>query len=121
MSFLFDLYQQGQIDDARHAADRAHAKVTSTSDDVALLQRRVETLALTCQALWELLRERAQLTDEELLRKMHEIDARDGRQDGAMSRGIVKCPQCARPNGTNARRCIYCMSELPVAHVFAPD
>jgi hypothetical protein len=121
MSFLFDPYQQGQINDAADVAHRAHSKVASTRDDVSLLQRRVETLALTCQALWEQLRERTQLTDEQLLQKMHEIDLRDGRADGMMSRSIVKCPKCDRPNGTNARRCIYCMTDMPVSHVFAQE
>ena len=121
MSFLFDLYQQGQISDAADTAHRAHSKVASTRDDVTLLQRRVETLALTCQALWELLRERAQLTDSQLLDKMREIDMRDGRQDGAMSRSTTACPSCKRPNGSNARKCIYCSADMPVSHVFAQE
>jgi len=121
MSFLFDLYQQGQIADANDAARRAHSKVASTSDDLSLLRRRVETLALTSQALWELLRERAQLTDQQLLDKMREIDARDGRADGVISRSTANCPACARPNGSNVRKCIYCGGDMPVTHVFAQE
>jgi hypothetical protein len=82
------------------------------------LERRVNRLSLLCQAMWEMLRERAECTDDQLAAKVLEVDLRDGRNDSRIDTQISECPSCGR--NTNSRRstCVICGAELPRAHAF---
>jgi hypothetical protein len=79
---------------------------------------RLARTTLACQALWELVRERAGITEEELLMKMDEIDLRDGVKDGKMTATTIVCRCCARKVNTKSSRCMYCGAELVKPHVF---
>jgi hypothetical protein len=124
---LWDLIQQRQIGRARDAAAQARntaaqaaSSVSRTENEVAELERVVDSLMLTCQAMWELLREQGNLTDEALLQRMQEVDLRDGTQDGRMGPNASACPACSRPNHSRHGHCIYCGGLLPPSqHVFA--
>ena len=76
---LWDLHQENQISSANDAAgtarQKAHESIQRT-DDVA---ERLERLSLLCQSMWELLSERCQVTKNELVSKVVEVDLRDGR------------------------------------------
>lgn len=92
---------------------------TAMANDVNTLQMRVRDLehqvgrlSLMCQALWELLRERAKLSDEQLQERAKEIDLRDGVADGAISGGAVRCPSCGRVSNQKHYRCLYCGQEF---------
>lgn len=88
------------------------------ADALALLERRVSRLSLLCQAMWELLRERTEVTDKELSDKVLEVDLRDGHTDGRIAPQAAECPHCKR--AVNGRRptCMYCGVELPRRHLF---
>ena len=117
---LWDLIQQRQIGLANQAAARAASSANRTEADIVELERVIETLMLGCQAMWELLREQGNLTDEMLLRRMQEVDLRDGTRDGRMGTVASTCPNCSRPNNPRHERCVYCGGPLPPAkHVFA--
>ena len=115
---LFDLHQQSQINEARSQANRAANRTESFEFSLKTLERRVETLSLTCQALWELLREVSDLTDEHVIQKMQEIDVRDGIKDGKIAQKIVICPKCKRNSNSKRKICLYCGTDLPVTHLF---
>lgn len=72
------------------------------------LHHDVQRLKLINQALWELLRERARLTDEDLVAKMQEVDLRDGKEDGEITDGALRCPDCGRVSASRHGRCLYC-------------
>ena len=80
------------------------------------LEHHIGRLSLMNQALWELLRERAGMTDADLEHKAHEVDLRDGVEDGAMTQTPVKCPTCGRVSNSKHWRCLYCgqMFQKPV-------
>ena len=84
--------------------------------DVALqirdLEHEVQRLMLMNQALWELLRERLQLSEADLLRKSEEIDLRDGVKDGAITITPLKCPRCGRVSSSRYWKCLYCGQEF---------
>ena len=86
----------------------------SVQEDLRHAQARIDKLSLTCQALWEILRDNTGLTDEMLLQKVQEIDLRDGQADGKMSGAKVgsSCPKCSRPLNRKHRKCLYCGYEL---------
>ncbi|HEX73215.1 MAG TPA: hypothetical protein ENN65_07865 [Candidatus Hydrogenedentes bacterium] len=80
------------------------------------LRHQVERLSLLNQALWELIRERLNVTDTDLEKRAMEIDMRDGIQDNKISARPVRCPTCHRISNSKHFRCLYCgqLFEKPV-------
>jgi hypothetical protein len=72
------------------------------------LRHQVERLSLLNQALWELIRDKAGLTDADLERVAGEIDLRDGVADGKIGGGAVTCPTCRRVSNSRHYKCLYC-------------
>ena len=86
--------------------------------DPAEAQERMDQLLLVCAAMWELLSEKAGLTENDLVARIAEIDARDGMADGKMTYTPVQCPQCQRTIFPKQRKCLYCGAARPVETVF---
>ncbi len=115
MSFIWNLIQQSQIGRSRAEAstaktDALHAQ-QSASDVRHEMGSRLDRLALVCQAMWELLRETQGVTEEMLIRKVSEIDLRDGKLDGKLVKNIRKCSDCGRVMNSRHTKCIYCGAE----------
>jgi len=72
------------------------------------IEDRLDRLTLICQALWELLKERGELSEDDLAAKVREIDLRDGQADGKISRQIKRCPKCDRVMSPRHQKCLYC-------------
>lgn len=115
---IIDIYQQTRIESAQSAAQSASAKAEAVHERLASQERRIERLALHCQAMWELLRDRAQFTEAELVDKVLEVDLRDGRTDGRMAPQITDCPNCRQKTNSRRATCVICGVELPRAHAF---
>lgn len=115
---IWDIYQQGKIQSAQDTAERAANKVDRSAEELTHLRRHVERLTLTCQALWELLRERNIATEAELEARILEIDLRDGKADGRIGTQIIACSSCG--SNTNSRRqtCVMCGAPLTREHIF---
>jgi hypothetical protein len=118
MNILFDLYQQGRISDVRDTAQDAQSAARRAETQMQDLKRKVDSLTITCQALWELLAERLDMNENLILEKMQEIDLRDGTLDGRISPTLVSCPGCARTNKAERKQCLYCGADLPTTHIF---
>jgi len=118
MSYLWQAYQTGQIAEAKTDAAEAKMSAQQYSERVRDLEYALGRTTLACQALWELLRARVGLTEDELLAKMTEVDLRDGVQDGRMTPVIITCPKCGRPSNSKNSRCMYCGAALAKPHVF---
>lgn len=118
MGLIWDLWQHKQIGDASAAADTAASSAARASRDVTHIERRVERLALACQAMWELLSERTGVTEEELVQHMEAIDIRDGAVDGRMQSQVLICPTCKRRNNSRRPICMYCTHPIPRPHAF---
>lgn len=101
-------------------ADAAQALTEANRHEryIEQLENRLARTTLACQALWELLKTRLGLTEEELLAKMDEIDERDGVKDGKMSPTVCLCGACGRKVNSISPRCMYCGAELVKPHVF---
>lgn len=80
------------------------------------LLRHVERLALLNQALWELIRTKLSLTDDDLEQMARQVDLRDGREDGQITAIAVQCPSCRRICNSKHDRCLYCgqLFEKPI-------
>jgi hypothetical protein len=105
---LLEMYQQGKIRDASSTAVRAETKSLTLELTVKRLDENMDSLALTCQAMWGILRDRTSVTAEDLMAKIAEIDIRDGAADGKMGGGIQKCTKCDRTLNQRHQRCLYC-------------
>ncbi len=76
------------------------------------LEHEVQRLTLKNEALWELVRDRLQLTDADLEAKSQEIDLRDGIKDGEITITPLKCPTCGRVSSSRHWKCMYCGQEF---------
>jgi hypothetical protein len=90
--------ERAQVDDARARARE--------------LEHEVGRLKLLNQALWELLKQKLQLTDADLEKRITEIDLRDGVADGQITNVALKCPTCNRVSSSKHWKCLYCGQEF---------
>ena len=114
-----EVYQMGAISKASRRADEASSRsraaeqrISYAEHDIRELQGRLNSLTLGCQAMWELLCENTQLTDADIVKRMQEVDLRDGTADGKITRSVQQCPSCNRPSNPRRSRCMYCGGEL---------
>ena len=100
---------------ARLVAEDAHQAVNRVEDQFSRVDADIERLLLLTEALWSLLKEQHGYTDEELIRRVLEIDSRDGRIDGRLAaKPPENCPHCDRPIPGERRYCLYCGEPVPV-------
>ncbi len=115
---IWEGYQQVKIDSAQRAAHLAESKADRFAYDIADVQKKLERLSLSCQAMWELLRDHSELDEQDIENKILEIDNRDGRVDGKISTQQKKCPSCNRPTTSRRNMCVICGAELKKKHKF---
>jgi len=89
-------------------ARNTESMALESMESVKELRHQVERLSLLNQALWELIRDKAGLTDADLERMANEIDLRDGVADGKIGGGAVSCPTCRRVSNAKHFKCLYC-------------
>lgn len=107
----FDLFPLGGIAGDDSSGERAG--VERLQLELRRAHERTDRLALVCQALWELLRERAGLSENDLVQRIREIDLRDGVADGRITPVPVVCPACHRQSTSRREECLYCGTRLP--------
>ena len=93
-------------------------RVRSVAEEtVTPIEQRVQSLELACAGMWEILRDKLGVTEDELVAKIQEIDARDGRVDGKMSGAVgAKCNSCGRQLlSRRSDHCNWCGNSLPAA------
>jgi hypothetical protein len=118
MDFIWDIHQDGRINSAQSEAREAGDKADAVVSEFARMQRRLDRLSLGCQAMWELMRDRGWVTEEELRAKILEVDLRDGTTDGRMSTQITDCPKCGAKTNSKRSTCVMCGAPLEVRHSF---
>jgi hypothetical protein len=115
---IWDLHQQQQIGEAKQDAANAKHRARDAQDLFLQMDKRVNRLSLLCQAMWEMLRERAEFTEDQLAAKVLEVDLRDGRNDNCITTQIRDCPSCGRKTNSKRAVCVICGAELPKGHAF---
>src|SRR4051812_21947211 len=105
LDFLWDISQQQQIGSAQTSANSARLRAEESTQRSDNVEERLERLSLLCEAMWELLSERCQVTRNELVSKVVEVDLRDGRQDGKMGERVLECPRCKNPVNSRRPKC----------------
>ena len=92
-------------------ANNAGAAARAAQTETQMLGAEVERLLMITEALWTFIKEEKGYSDEDLARKIAEIDIRDGKLDGRVSGGEEapkECASCGRPVGKKRAVCLYC-------------
>jgi len=118
VDFFWNVYQDSKIAEARASASSARAKIGDVATYVRHIEERLDKLALVCRAMWSFLREATELTDQDLIERVKEIDLSDGKLDGKVRKPIAKCPKCGRVMSSRHSRCIWCGAERSSADAF---
>ncbi len=72
------------------------------------LNFHVNKLTLACLALWSLMKDSGQFTENTLLERIRQIDLMDGKLDGKIGRKVKRCAKCGRVMSRRHGRCLYC-------------
>ncbi len=84
----------------------------SLRSKVKELERKLHRVELEHRVLWELVRDGLKLTEEDLEKRMRDVDARDGVEDGKISNVPLRCPRCKRISSSKHWKCQYCGQEF---------
>lgn len=84
----------------------------ATSAEAELSRNQYERLMLITEALWEILKEEHNYTNEKLIEKLKIIDMKDGKEDGRVLLPPPKCSYCNKTIDKGANVCIYCGSPV---------
>jgi len=90
------------------AASRAESMASSSERQIKNLRSDLARTLMICEALWELLSESEGLSEQDLHKKLYEIDMRDGVLDGKNQRKATKCPECSHMVSPRHQACLYC-------------
>ena len=106
-------YLMGSRTASRAAAAAASMPPPGVAESRVLsVDERVDRLSLIVEAMWELLEE-AGYSEDALQAKVEEIDARDGRTDGKVTRPPVQCRKCGSSSPAGRTTCQMCGEPLP--------
>ncbi len=94
------------------------SEIILAKDAIAETEERLERLALICQAMWSLLEEKTDLTEDDLVKRVTEIDLKDGRLDGKYEKPLVKCEECGATISQRFGKCLFCGKEYTDGTVF---
>ncbi|MFQ5844121.1 MAG: hypothetical protein ACE5JG_03955 [Planctomycetota bacterium] len=97
---------------AEHAASRSRSAAQRAETSLQFMEARLDRTLLTMEAMWTLMRDRLQVTEEELAGRPAGIDLADGARDGKARRPSGKCVGCSRTVPRRHGRCMDCGAEL---------
>lgn len=100
-------YRGSNVAASLDAAD-AKSSARHAKTNVQELEMRLDSAMLACEAMWSLLRDKLDMTDDDLATRINDIDLSDGRLDGKVRKPPVKCPKCQKAVSRRMPRCMYC-------------
>ena len=111
---------QEAVDQSFHAAnmyarDKAQDELTQT---IGPMLQNMERLTLVCEAMWSLMQERTNLTEEDLSQRVTDLDMADGVKDNKHTRGPLDCPDCGSKVCRKFSRCLFCGFKSPEESAF---
>ncbi len=93
----------------------AAASARQARTGIEFLKSDLERVLMINEALWIFIKEQHGYTDEDLIKKIAEIDMRDGKLDGKVAPEVKEnnaCGNCGRPIGRRRLICLYCGTAL---------
>jgi hypothetical protein len=105
---IWNLLQQRQLRDLNSRISSVTTRDGVARDTAFRLEDKVDKLTLVCQAMFELLHETSGISEDQLKKKIVEIDGRDGEVDGRITPKLNKCPACDAAISPQFGRCLFC-------------
>ena len=87
-------------------------------EDTADLHARIDRLTLVNEAIWTLLKEASNLTEQHLVDRVKELDESDGQGDGVFRPAAHRCTKCEAAVGHGRRTCMFCGAEATERSAF---
>jgi len=103
---------------ARHLTNELILGLTKTSREFDGVDDRLDRLVLLCEAMWELVKEETELTDDDLAAKFLERDESDGRRNFRRQRVAQPCSSCEAKVPPTRVRCQFCGESAVLASLF---
>lgn len=100
-----------QSSNMSRSTDQQHQTMAMKRDlreDTADLHARIDRLTLLNEALWTLLQEASNLTDQHLINRIKDLDESDGHSDGVFKPPAFRCNKCDAAVGHGRRTCMFC-------------
>ena len=94
--------------DAQRESAGAQNLARQVQYQARILKANLAKALMINEALWEIIRDKHNLGEEDLNNKLYEIDMRDGVLDGKNQRSASECPNCHRRVSPRHPACIYC-------------
>jgi hypothetical protein len=114
--FYWNFLQERRLNDL---ASDARRESTSTLLRTESTNDRIDALLLMNMAMWSILQDKLGVPDEQLMRRVQEIDLRDGKLDGKPPAIAVRCTKCGREQSPRHKKCLYCGGEVSKPSPFA--
>ncbi len=94
-------------------AASSEASAQRAQQEISLFRQDIERLLMITEALWGILKEKHGYTDEELKRRVADVDLKDGRLDGRVApTEALDCPHCGYKTSKRRPLCLYCAKPL---------
>ncbi|GEM_PF-5261708 len=102
-----DNLRKDQVRDAQGLAQQ-------TSAETQRLREEIHHLTIIAQAMWELLREKNGTTDEDLRKKISEVEFERAKAHTS----TAKCTSCSRPVSLKSKTCVFCGEKIEHKEIF---
>ncbi len=102
---------------ARTVTDEVVTVNTRTHRELDGVDTRVDRLSLLCEALWRLVQEETDLTEEDLVRKVAEVDDEDGTRNFRRQRVASPC-ECGAKIPPARLTCQFCGAPAMARSIF---
>ncbi len=119
-SLYWDVVYAGRISEARTQSMQAYDHAVEAEDQIRHLEDSFNRLALLCHAMWTLVQEKTNLTEDDLRKRVQKLDLTDGRLEGKVGEILHKCQKCGHIMSSRHRRCLYCGAEQLTQTQFNP-
>jgi ribosomal protein S27AE len=103
------------------SASYAQGKARTAQEATRHLENRVQQLSFVCQAMWQLIQEQTNLTENDLIQRVHTIQDHyeNNQEETANSKPRRdQCPECGRTMSPRHDQCMYCGADRPIDSAF---
>lgn len=96
--YLFGFHSESSLGiTTNHTMTGSASSGAADASDVRYLEDRVDRLSLICMAMWSLLQDKTQMSEEDLMERVKMLDLMDGKADGKATKTVSQCSRCDRP------------------------
>lgn len=110
MQFLTNLFQDLRISKNSVEGSQTSVRAIQNESHIDTLSEKIDQLYIMNLAALELLTELG-ITQSQIMKKIEEIDLRDGKLDGKLSQP-TECPDCGHRISKRRTNCFYCGSKI---------